>query len=115
MWRRHKDELDILKQGESETVEFKESFRDDALDTISAFANTRGGNLVIGVNDQGVSVGVTVGKATLREMTSRISACTEPRVVPDIRVEICQNPPTWGGAIFPKVPILSGPCRNWSC
>ncbi|HAS82208.1 MAG TPA: hypothetical protein DCS43_05915, partial [Verrucomicrobia bacterium] len=27
----NKNEWDILKQGESETVEFKESFRDDAL------------------------------------------------------------------------------------
>ncbi len=87
----NENELDILKQGESETVEFKESFRDDALDTISAFANTRGGTLVIGVNDQGHPVGITVGKATLREMTSRISACTEPRVVPDIRVETTQG------------------------
>ncbi|MDD3545959.1 MAG: helix-turn-helix domain-containing protein [Kiritimatiellae bacterium] len=85
------DDLSIVSQGESDTMEFKESFKDDALETIGAFANTRGGVLLIGLNDQGHPVGVTVGKATLREITSRISACTEPRVVPDIRVETMQD------------------------
>lgn len=76
----------ILKQGESLTVEFKESFQEEALLTIGAFANTQGGVLLIGVNDSGSPTGVTVGKSTLREITDRIAACTEPRVVPDIQV-----------------------------
>jgi ATP-dependent DNA helicase RecG len=87
---KHNDSI-IFEQGESETVEFKESFRDDAVETIGAFANSRGGTLLIGVDDQGHPVGFTVGKATLREIASRISACTEPRVVPDIRVETTQG------------------------
>ena len=77
----------ILKKGESQTVEFKESFQEEALQAIGAFANTNGGTLFIGVNDSGVPTGTTVGKATLREMADRIAACTDPRVVPDLQVE----------------------------
>jgi hypothetical protein len=33
----------MLSQGESETVEFKASFNDEALETIGAFANAAGG------------------------------------------------------------------------
>jgi ATP-dependent DNA helicase RecG len=81
----------ILKQGESQVVEFKESFQEDALQTIGAFANTQGGTLLIGVNDSGVPTGTTVGKATLREMADKIAACSEPRVVPDLQVATLQR------------------------
>lgn len=81
----------ILKQGESQTVEFKENFQEESLQTIGAFANTHGGILLIGVNDSGVPIGVTVGKATLREMADKIAACTEPRVVPDLQVVTLQR------------------------
>jgi ATP-dependent DNA helicase RecG len=81
----------ILKQGESQTVEFKETFQEESLQTIGAFANTHGGTLLIGVNDSGVPIGVTVGKATLREMADKIAACTEPRVVPDLQVASLQR------------------------
>jgi ATP-dependent DNA helicase RecG len=43
---------------ESQTVEFKESWRDEYLKTVCAFANTDGGVLYIGVNDNGKVVGV---------------------------------------------------------
>ncbi|MEI6217873.1 MAG: ATP-binding protein [bacterium] len=81
----------ILKHGESETVEFKESFQEEALQTIGAFVNTDGGTLLIGVNDSGVPTGTTVGRTTLREIADRIIACTEPRVVPDLRVATVQG------------------------
>ena len=38
---------DLITTGESETVEFKESFGDEAIETIRAFANARGGILLI--------------------------------------------------------------------
>jgi len=39
--------LDTIAQGESENVEFKTSFNNDALITINAFANSKGGRLFI--------------------------------------------------------------------
>jgi ATP-dependent DNA helicase RecG len=35
---------------ESETIELKESWRDEYLKTIAAFANTNGGSMLIGYN-----------------------------------------------------------------
>ena len=43
---------------ESQTVELKESWRDEYLKTICAFANTDGGELYVGISDKGEIVGV---------------------------------------------------------
>ena len=53
----------LLAEGESETTEFKESLDREALETVAAFANTRGGTLLIGVHDDGTVRGITLGKA----------------------------------------------------
>ena len=59
-----KERLDrLLRAGESETVEFKESLDREALETVAAFANTSGGTLLIGVRDDGTVRGITLGKA----------------------------------------------------
>lgn len=42
---------------ESETAERKESWNDDGLKSLAAFANTRGGTLWIGIRDKGATVG----------------------------------------------------------
>ena len=55
----------IIKNGESQTVEFKQSFDKEAIETISAFANTDGGILIIGVSDKGIIIGVTISGETL--------------------------------------------------
>lgn len=44
----------VLKQVESQDVEFKSSWRDEYFKVISGFANAEsGGNLIIGVDDDG--------------------------------------------------------------
>jgi ATP-dependent DNA helicase RecG len=74
----------IIGKGESETVEFKESFSKEALVAIGAFANTKGGTVLVGVNDAGKVVGVTLGKETLKNWANDVSMSTEPRMIPDI-------------------------------
>lgn len=44
---------------ESQTIGFKENWRDDCLKTICAFANTEGGELYVGINDKGEIVGLS--------------------------------------------------------
>lgn len=52
--------LSILKDGESTSVEFKEAFNknDSLCKAICAFANTKGGKILIGVKDDGTPVGI---------------------------------------------------------
>jgi type I restriction enzyme R subunit len=70
--RGHRDAEELIKRGESKTPEFKstlrwslkEDRRDDkfvthaALKTVAAFLNTDGGDLLIGVRDDGAIVGI---------------------------------------------------------
>jgi type I restriction enzyme, R subunit len=70
--RAHRNAEDLIKRGESKTLEFKSTLRwnikedrqDDkivthaALKTIAAFLNTEGGDLLIGVADDGTIVGI---------------------------------------------------------
>jgi len=68
-----KDELrKLLGSGETETVEFKEKPNDSFYKTISAFANTKGGIVLLGVNKKGEIVGVKFSAKFLEDLTNRI-------------------------------------------
>jgi predicted HTH transcriptional regulator len=43
--------MDPSKLKEGETVELKETFKEEALSTLCAFSNSNGGSLFIGVKD----------------------------------------------------------------
>ncbi len=49
--------LATVQAGESETIEFKELWNESALETLAAFANARGGDLLVGVDDAGRVIG----------------------------------------------------------
>ena len=59
-------------------------FGNEAVQTIGAFANTRGGTVLIGVTDQGRAVGCSISDETLREWANRIGQNSEPRIIPDL-------------------------------
>jgi len=63
----------LLAEGESETVEFKQSFDEETLESIAAFANAGGGTLLVGVADDSSVKGVTLGKETVRDWANRIA------------------------------------------
>ncbi|MFH1726443.1 MAG: ATP-binding protein [Elusimicrobiota bacterium] len=70
------DVAPLLRRGESEKVEFKESFGQAAIETICAFANAAGGTLLIGVTDKGIPRGVQSGPAILKDWANRIAQGT---------------------------------------
>src|SRR3990167_1177730 len=70
--------------GESETVEFKESFNDEAIESIGAFINAKGGTLLLGVRNSGEVCGFNIGKKTLEDIANRIQESTDPRIQPSI-------------------------------
>lgn len=69
----------LIGQGENNKVEFKERCDQEAIETAAAFANTKGGVILIGVSDYRVITGITIGKETLRDVANRISQAIEPR------------------------------------
>jgi ATP-dependent DNA helicase RecG len=74
----------IIEQGKSETVEFKTTFNNEALITINAFANTKGGTLLIGVADNGEIKGVNINKESIPNWLNEVKTKTEPSIIPDI-------------------------------
>jgi ATP-dependent DNA helicase RecG len=74
----------LIAGGETEAVEFKESFDREAVETAGAFANTRGGTIYVGVSRKGAPLGIEVGPETLSDWSNQVSQSTDPRVIPDI-------------------------------
>jgi len=82
-------EKEKLNSSESETVEFKNSLAEmeQILETVSAFSNTKGGEIFIGVADDGKINGVTIGKGTLEHLANEIKLNTDPKIFPNIATE----------------------------
>ncbi len=57
---------------EDQHIEFKESWHDEYMKTLSAFANSDGGSLFIGVNDSGKSVGIENINYLLENLPNKI-------------------------------------------
>ncbi|MGH7594669.1 MAG: RNA-binding domain-containing protein, partial [Gemmatimonadales bacterium] len=105
--RSHRNAEELIKRGESKTLEFKSTLRwsikenkkDDAgvthavLKTIAAFLNTEGGDLLIGVSDNGAVVGVAadqlesddkfmrhLAQVVRNGLGDRAGTCIDPRM-----------------------------------
>jgi len=78
---------EFIRSGEGLTVELKASFDKEVLETAVAFANTKGGNILIGVSDRGEIKGVQIGKETMKDWANQISQASEPRIIPEIEIE----------------------------
>ncbi len=73
---------------ESESVEYKPSLSqtDKIVESVSAFSNTKGGRIEIGRKDDGVVVGIQVGKDTIEKLSNQIKQNTDPPTYPSIEV-----------------------------
>jgi ATP-dependent DNA helicase RecG len=65
----------IIFQDESKTVEFKKSPGEskEIIKTISAFSNTKGGRIFVGVSNSGKVLSVEIGKDTIERLANQIS------------------------------------------
>jgi ATP-dependent DNA helicase RecG len=79
-----KQALAFLRRGESDTVEFKKGFDRETIETLSAFANTRGGRVFVGVSDSGRVSGIEVGKETLQNWINQVKLSTANALIPDV-------------------------------
>jgi len=74
----------MIKSGESEKIEFKESFDKEIIETVGDFANTKFGVILIGISDKGKIKGIQIGKDTLKGWANQISQSTEPSIISEI-------------------------------
>jgi len=75
--------LQLIQQGESETLEFKRSLGEirEIVETAGAFANAFGGTILIGISGQKEIVGVQIGTDTLESLANTIKQNTDPAVL----------------------------------
>jgi type I restriction enzyme R subunit len=105
--RKHREARELIKQGESKTLEFKSSLRWDiredrkddkvithaALKTVAAFLNTEGGDLLLGVADDGSVLGIEsdrfdsndkymlhLAQAVRNGLGERAGTCIDPKI-----------------------------------
>ncbi len=79
----------IIGAIESLNIEWKPSLSqiNETIETISAFSNTEGGKIIIGVSKSGKVLGLDVGKDTVERLTNQISQNTDPKIHPRITIE----------------------------
>ncbi|HBL15638.1 MAG TPA: transcriptional regulator [Elusimicrobia bacterium] len=68
--------LSLIRKGESETLEFKESFGREAIEALCSFANTSGGTVLVGVDDKGAVTGVPAPHKALKDWADQIAQAT---------------------------------------
>jgi ATP-dependent DNA helicase RecG len=89
---------------ETENKEFKEKWTDDSLKTICAFANTSGGELIIGISDEGEIVGVKDIEKLIRDLPNKIR--DKLKITPSISVEEKEGRKILHIKIFPSsIPV----------
>jgi predicted HTH transcriptional regulator len=83
-----KELLNKINEGESSTLEFKRkiSSNDKIAKEIAAFANTKGGLLLIGVDDDGTVVGVDSEKGTIGQIEQICAFHIKPEINPAIEI-----------------------------
>lgn len=74
---------------ENQTVEWKEFWKDKYLQWVCAFANTNGGTLIIGKNDNGSNVGVENVAELLEQIPTKIR--NTMGIIADVHVETHDN------------------------
>ncbi len=79
----------IIQQGENENVEFKTSFDRGVIESITAFANTNGGSVYIGVNEKSKQIsGVKISKESIQSWVNEIKTKTKPSIISDTKTHI---------------------------
>ncbi|MCL2100510.1 MAG: putative DNA binding domain-containing protein [Fibromonadales bacterium] len=74
-------------KAESSTIEFKKSFNEDVIETLSAFANTKGGKVLVGAADSGLPVkNFAIGVESIQQWLNEIKNKTQPSIIPNAEI-----------------------------
>ena len=75
---------ELIEIGENQTIEFKTSFQKEVISSVVAFANAKGGKVLIGISDKCEILGVEIKKETLKNWINQIKLNTQPTILVDI-------------------------------
>lgn len=77
---------------ENQNIEFKSGFNDSVIETLTAFANTKGGKVYIGVNDKGNPIkNFATGKESTQNWLNEIKNKTQPSIIPDVESVVMEG------------------------
>jgi ATP-dependent DNA helicase RecG len=97
---------------ENQHIEFKPGFNEDVIETLTAFANTQGGKVLVGVNDDGKPVkNFTIGRESIQNWINEIKTKTQPSIIPDAEIVAYKDSEIVEFAVqeFPVKPVA---CRG---
>lgn len=77
---------ELIKFGEGQNLEFKSSFNTELIETLVAFANTNGGEIVVGINQNNKLTGVSVNSESVQKWVNEIKLKTSPSIIPDVEM-----------------------------
>jgi ATP-dependent DNA helicase RecG len=100
---------ELYKQPESQRLEFKESFGKETVETVAAFSNASGGEILIGVTGDGTVKGVNVNDEIIKDWINVIKQATQPQIFPEI------NPVVIDGKTIVCVSVQEYPLKPVSC
>ncbi len=69
---------------ENNTAEFKLSFQKEVIKYVVAFANSKGGNIFLGIADDGKTVGVELSSESIQNYINIIKQATQPSIIVDM-------------------------------
>jgi len=76
----------LIAAGESQTLEFKAAFSNEAVEAIAAFSNTNGGTVLLGVADNGQIPGLNLTAEKLQQWVNEVKTKTTPAILPEADV-----------------------------
>jgi ATP-dependent DNA helicase RecG len=71
--------------------EFKISFGKELIETVVAFANTKGGVIYLGLDDNAQIVGLDIGKNSIEDWANQIKQQTEPAILVEMVITQCRD------------------------
>ena len=83
--------INIIAIGENENTEFKSSFNKEVIETIVAFANSKGGRVLIGISDKNKILGVDINNESTKNWLNEIKSKTTPSLIPTSEIITIQN------------------------
>jgi ATP-dependent DNA helicase RecG len=85
------DIQNIIDEGETIEVEFKTAFNNDVIVSLCAMANSKGGTILIGIEDNRRISGIHVNHEIIKDWINQIKSKTIPSLVPDYDIKFVDN------------------------